>query len=122
MAKREKRKRVWASPPSGWTYEPVYHLYSSVLGKEVAENSSGQWLKKIYFNGTVIAEQTPYSWGLVFKHTDPVTGSEIQTETSGETVHPELGRIERAGLGEAIPTVEPEVQDFQFSGQERRDA
>jgi hypothetical protein len=111
VAKRVKRSRQWASPPSGWSYVPVYHLYSSVLGQEIAETgSSGSWLKKIYFNGTVIAEQTPYVSGLVFRHTDPVAGSEIKTDASGATVHPEIGRTERAALGEAIPTVEPELQ------------
>jgi hypothetical protein len=59
-AKRLKRSRQWASPPSGWYEEPEYYIYSSVTGQKITElNPTGQKKKtSVYMGGTAIAEQS----------------------------------------------------------------
>ena len=108
--KRLKKRRFYANPPNAYAETPEYYIYSSVTGKILVElDGTGQAKKRnIYFNGTVIAENTP-GFGVVFKHSDPVAGSEMQTESSGEITAYDVGRVERAALSVFIPTVPPEV-------------
>ncbi|MEP7148674.1 MAG: VCBS repeat-containing protein [Acidobacteriota bacterium] len=110
-AKRLKRKRTYASPPSGWYEEPEYYIYSSVTGQKIIElEHTGQKTKtNIYMGSTVIAEHT--SGGTAFKHTDPITGSVMQTAPSGEIELYDVGRVELEPLGAVLPTQPPEIQE-----------
>ena len=58
---------------------------------------------------TVTAEHT--SGGVAFKHTDPVTGSVMQTNPAGEIEPYDVGRVELRALGDVLATQPLEVHE-----------
>ncbi|HKP71101.1 MAG TPA: hypothetical protein VJV05_17570, partial [Pyrinomonadaceae bacterium] len=59
---------------------------------------------------TIIADDEG-SWGVRFKTMDPIAGSVMQSELSGEVSPYDIGRVEINALGNVVPTHEPEVQE-----------
>jgi hypothetical protein len=116
------RLRLGSNMPSfGYTNE--YKIYSSVTGKEITTLSdTGEKTKtSVYMNGSVIAEMgfDPGVYHTVqFKHTDPVSGVEAETNVSGIGSNSEGNRTFE-GLGAEIPSyseASAEVPSFQHGG------
>jgi hypothetical protein len=112
MVKRLNQNRLWANPPNTFVEEPEYFIYSSVTGQQITvlKDEGERKLTNVYLGSTLVAEHSQ-AFGTVFKHKDPLTGSVMQTEASGEITPYEVGRIESAALGTNIPMIEPEIQE-----------
>ena len=108
--KRLERRRVYASPETGWYEEPEYYIYSSVTGQKITELNATGGLKKtnVYMGSTVIAEYAPGN-PVYFKHNDPNTGSERVTDDDGVIPPGGYRRAEHEPLGAEVPTTEPEL-------------
>jgi hypothetical protein len=105
-AKRDKRQRIYASPPTGWYYEPEYYIYSSVTGQKITDlDQYGQKLKTNVFMGSAVI------YGDSFMTTDPITGSNMTTDLAGAIPQYDAGRVELEALGAIVPTQEPEIQE-----------
>jgi hypothetical protein len=105
--KRHKRSRNRANGNTAWFEENSYSIYSSVTGQEISTlNDSGAKVRtSVYLNGTIIAEQSVPDGEALFKHADPVTGSTMQAQESGEITPNNVGRTEVEALGANVPTV-----------------
>jgi hypothetical protein len=90
---------------TGWTATPKYNLYSSVTGEKITElNETGAFFRNyVYMGHTEIAFQDPS--GLMWKLTDPISGSTRQTSQDGSfpSGDEEETRIELAGLKTYVP-------------------
>jgi hypothetical protein len=110
-----------STPSFGYTNE--YKIYSSVTGKEITTLSdTGEKTKtSVYMNGSVIAEMgfDPGVYHTVqFKHTDPVSGVEAETNVSGTGSNSEGNRTFEA-FGAEIPSyseASAEVPSYQHGG------
>ena len=112
-AKRVEERTTYLSPTQEWN-EPKYFLYSSVTGQKISEiDDTGRKKKTSVFMGSsVIAEESCHNetCGYIeFKHTDPLTGSSMQTDPDGSIPEYDSGRTELNATGDHIPTTDPEV-------------
>jgi YD repeat-containing protein len=88
---------------SSWTSENSYVIYSSVTGQKISElNQAGALLHTlVYIGNKAIARRNGIETR--FKLTDPVTGSERNTDHDGVILTDESERTELAGLGTSVP-------------------
>jgi hypothetical protein len=112
-AKRVERRRVWASPPTGWYEEAEYSIISSVTGQTIIELDYTGAKKKasVYMGSSAIAEQVGASSPFEFKNIDPVTGSSMTTDDEGDFPPNDSGRTEFEPLGAALPIQEPDTSE-----------
>jgi YD repeat-containing protein len=103
-AKTLKRTRNRANGNTTFSYMSEYDIYSSVTGQRITNltNTGAKLRTYVYLGNTVIAEQ----WlRVLFKFNAPVTGSEMQSELSGELSADGFGRNDHAALGISVPPV-----------------
>jgi YD repeat-containing protein len=125
VAKRVNRLRIRVYGNEAWNYEPEYAIFSSVTGKKIATlNSNGQKYQTfVYMGGSLIAEHHQGNTNnsqVLFKHDDPITGSEMQTEASGEVSPNGFGKKDIGALDTIVPPEEPEefpMPDYKQGGQ-----
>lgn len=111
---RLKRHRNRANGNTTWSEVNEYTLFSSVTGQKIRTltDTGGKYQTFVYMGSSVIAE---YTYGnnnnseVVFKHSDPLTGSVMQTALSGELSLGGAGRQDIGALGTFIPLEEDEI-------------
>lgn len=110
-AKRLNRNRSRYGGNQTWIYTPEYTIFSSVTGQKITTltEMGGKSATYIYMGGSIIATQGPGNGAnnsnVNFQFSDPITGSEITNNVSGQT----WDRKDNGALGIVVPPEEPEI-------------